>query len=127
MTAHTATRSLRHPTKARSAKPALTCVVPNQGQGAASARIATARWHFPRIFFIADTTEDGRDAIAWYHEKKSDDDRNIGLGPNYDWSSHAADAFGLMCIYYDQPDDAPPSERYRGRRTSSGGGSWQSA
>jgi hypothetical protein len=49
-------------------------------------------------------------------------------GPNHDWSSHGADGFGLMCIHYDQPDGTtPPPERYRGRRTTSGGGSWQSA
>jgi hypothetical protein len=63
-------------------------VIPDQGAGAASARIETARRHFPRIFFNAGTTEDGRDALGWYHEKKSNDDRNIGLGPNHDWSSH---------------------------------------
>jgi len=22
----------------------------------------------------------------------------VGLGPEHDWSSHAADAFGLMCL-----------------------------
>jgi hypothetical protein len=39
-----------------------------------------------------------------------------------------ADAFGLMCIRYDQPEGAPPlRERYRGRSSSGGGGSWQSA
>jgi hypothetical protein len=32
-------------------------VVPNQGAGAASARIETARRHFPRIFFNEATTE----------------------------------------------------------------------
>ena len=64
-------------------------VIPNQGAGAASARIETARRLFPRIFFNADTTEEGRDALGWYHEKKSNDDRNIGLGPNHDWSSTA--------------------------------------
>jgi phage terminase large subunit len=89
-------------------------VIPNQGAGAASARIETARRHFPRIFFNAETTEPGRDALGWYHEKKSNDDRNVGLGPNHDWSSHAADGFGLMCIHYDQPEGAPPPrERYR--------------
>ena len=103
-------------------------VIPNQGDGAASARIETARRHFPRIFFNADTTEDGRDALGWIHEKKSNDDRNIGLGPNRDWSSHGADGFGLMCIHYDQPDGAPPPrERYRGSAQQLGGGSWQSA
>ena len=60
--------------------------------------------------------EGGRDAIGWYHEKKSTDDRNIGLGPNRDWSSHGADSFGLMCIHYDQPEGTPARpERYRGR------------
>jgi phage terminase large subunit len=103
-------------------------VIPNQGAGAASARIETARRHFPRIFFNEGTTEAGRDALGWYHEKKSNDDRNMGLGPNHDWSSHGADAFGLMCVHYDQPDGAPPPRvRYRDRRSSTGGGSWQSA
>jgi phage terminase large subunit len=104
-------------------------VIPNQGAGAASARIETGRRLFPRVFFNKDSTEEGREALGWYHEKKSTDpERDIGLGPNHDWSSHAADAFGLMCIHYDQPDGAPPPrERYRDRRSSSGGGSWQSA
>lgn len=102
-------------------------VIPNQGAGAASARIETLRRHFNRIFFNAETTEGGRAAIGWYHEKKSKDERYIGLGPNHDWSSHGADALGMMAIHYDQPDGAPPPpERYRSRR-SSGGGSWQSA
>jgi hypothetical protein len=52
-----------------------------------------------------------REALGWYHKKKSTDpERDIGLGPNHDWSSQAADAFGLMCIHYDQPDGAPPPE-----------------
>jgi len=104
-------------------------VIPNQGAGAASARIETTRRLFPRIFFNEDTTEGGRDALGWYHEKKSNDDRNVGLGPNHDWSSHAADGFGLMCIHYDQPDSTlPQRQRYRDRGSrSSGGGSWQSA
>lgn len=78
-------------------------VIPNQGAGAAKMRIECGRRLFPRIWFNADTTEPGRDALGWYHEKKSDDDRGIGLGPNHDWSSHAADAFGLMCVTYEEP------------------------
>ena len=27
----------------------------------------------------------------------------VGLGPQHDWSSHSADAFGLMCIAYEEP------------------------
>lgn len=78
-------------------------VVPNQGKGAAKMRIEAARRLFPSIWFNEDTTEAGRDALGWYHEKRSDDDRNIGLGPEHDWSSHGADAFGLMCVVYEPP------------------------
>lgn len=77
-------------------------VVPNQGRGAAAARIEAARRLFPSIWFNAETTTAGRDALAWYHEKL-DDERKIGLGPEHDWSSHAADAFGLMCVAYEPP------------------------
>jgi phage terminase large subunit len=48
------------------------------------------------------TTEAGRDALGFYHEKK-DDARSVGLGPEHDWSSHAADAFGLLCVCYEVP------------------------
>lgn len=91
-------------------------VVPNQGKGAAKMRIEAARRLFPSIWFNKDTTEAGRDALGWYHEKKSDDDRNIGLGPEHDWSSHGADAFGLMCVVYEPPAAAKqisyPKRRY---------------
>lgn len=77
-------------------------VVPNQGKGAASARIEEARRLFPSMWFNAETTEAGRDALGWYHEKK-DEARGIGLGPDHDWASHSADAFGLMCVVYEEP------------------------
>lgn len=77
-------------------------VIPNQGRGAAMMRIEAARRLFPSIWFNADTTEPGRDALGWYHEKR-DEDRGIGLGPDHDWSSHAADSFGLMCVAYEAP------------------------
>ena len=32
-----------------------------------------------------------------------DEKRSIGLGPEHDWSSHAADAFGYMAIAYEEP------------------------
>lgn len=80
-------------------------VVPNQGKGAASARVEAARRLFPSVWFNADTTEPGRDALGWYHEKRSDDERGIGLGPEHDWSSHGADAFGLMCVAYSPPQE----------------------
>ena len=77
-------------------------VVPNQGKGAAAARIEALRRLFPSIWFDAETTEAGRAALGWYHEKK-DEARNIGLGPEHDWSSHGADAAGLMAVAYEEP------------------------
>ena len=77
-------------------------VVPNQGKGAASIRIEVTRRLFPRIWFNEATTEPGREALGHYHEKQ-DKDRGIGLGPNHDWSSHGADAFGLGCVVYEEP------------------------
>lgn len=77
-------------------------VIPNQGKGAAKLRIEAARRLFPSMWFNASTTEGGREALGWYHEKK-DDVRNIGLGPDHDWSSHSADAFGLMAVAYEPP------------------------
>jgi phage terminase large subunit len=76
-------------------------VIKNQGRGAAKARIEAGRRYFPSIWFNKDTTEAGLDALGWYHEKK-DDVRGIGLGPEHDWASHAADSFGLMCIAADK-------------------------
>jgi phage terminase large subunit len=85
-------------------------VIKNQGKGAAMMRIEAARRLFPRIWFDEPATEAGRDALGWYHEKK-DETRGVGLGPEHDWSSHAADAFGLMCIAYEEPDRARAAER----------------
>lgn len=82
-------------------------VVPNQGAGAAMQRVEAARRLFPQMWFDAEKCEGGLDAIGWYHEKK-DENRNIGLGPNHDWSSHGADAFGLVAISYREPVSSAP-------------------
>jgi phage terminase large subunit len=94
--------------------------VSNQGRGAALKRVEAARRLFPSIWFNAPKTQPGLDALGWYHEKR-DDARNVGLGPEHDWSSHGADAFGLMCVAYEEPQNQRPSEvepRY------GGAGSW---
>jgi len=77
-------------------------VIPNQGSGAAAARIEAVRRLAPKLWFNAATTEAGRDALGYYHERR-DENRSVGLGPEHDWSSHAADAFGLMAICYKEP------------------------
>jgi phage terminase large subunit len=77
-------------------------VIPNQGAGAARARIEAGRRLFPSIWFNAETTDAGLAALGWYHEKK-DEQRNVGLGPEHDWASHGADAFGLMAVAYEPP------------------------
>jgi phage terminase large subunit len=82
-------------------------VVPNQGKGAARMRIESSRRRFPIIWFNESRTTAGRDALGWYHEKK-DDQRGVGLGPEHDWSSHGADAFGLMCVTYSEPVKEAP-------------------
>lgn len=85
-------------------------IVPNQGKGAAKARIEAARRHFASIWFNAPeganpettpTCAGGLEALGWYHEKR-DESRGIGLGPDHDWSSHGADAFGLACVCAEQ-------------------------
>jgi phage terminase large subunit len=73
-------------------------LVKNQGAGAALQRIDATRRLFPSIRFNADTTEGGRDALGWYHEKR-DEKRGIGLGPEHDFASHGADAFGLLAVF----------------------------
>ncbi|WP_315704566.1 MULTISPECIES: PBSX family phage terminase large subunit [unclassified Bradyrhizobium] len=76
--------------------------VKNQGRGAAMMRIEALRRLGPQLWFNEATTEAGREALGFYHERK-DEARNIGLGPEHDWSSHAADALGLMAICYEAP------------------------
>jgi len=77
-------------------------VVPNQGRGAAAERIEAVRRLMPSVWFSGEKTQAGRDALGHYHEKR-DEKRGIGLGPEHDWSSHGADAFGLMAISYEAP------------------------
>lgn len=82
-------------------------VVPNQGKGAAMLRVEAARRLMPAMWFNEPTTQPGLDALGWYHEKR-DEARGIGLGPDHDWASHSADAFGLMCVAYELPASSKP-------------------
>src|SRR5215467_3292123 len=72
---------------------------------------------FPRIWFNQVTTQPGIDALGAYHAKR-DEQRLVDLGPEHDWASHAADAFGMMCIAYEEPvsrPDRPYQHRFHKR------------
>lgn len=75
--------------------------VENQGKGAAMKRIDKARNIFNRFWFDADKCAKGLKALGWYHEKINDG--GYGVGPEHDWASHSADAFGLAAIDYQEP------------------------
>jgi len=72
-------------------------VTKNAGAGAAMQRIVAIRKVFASCRFDSVKCEGGIEALGWYHERR-DASRTIGLGPDHDWSSHAADAFGLLAI-----------------------------
>ena len=72
------------------------------------------------VWFNEKTTEAGRDALGYYHERK-DENRNVGIGPEHDWSSHAADAFGYMAISYEEPP-ASNSSGFNGHRSPESSG-----
>jgi phage terminase large subunit len=92
--------------------------IKNQGKGAALKRVEAGRRLFPRIWFDATKCQAGIDALGWYHERK-DEARNIGLGPEHDWASHGADAFGLMCVAYEEPRG-----KRKGPPPAGGAGAW---
>jgi phage terminase large subunit len=81
-------------------------VVPNQGKGAAMQRIHALRALLPSCRWNEETTRAGREALRYYHEKW-DENRDIGLGPEHDWSSHCADAAGLVAIYRQSINTSP--------------------
>jgi phage terminase large subunit len=59
-------------------------------KGYLPAKGEAARRIFPRCWFNEKTTEAGRDALGYYHERK-DENRNVGLGPEHDWSKADSD------------------------------------
>lgn len=80
-------------------------VVPNQGKGAAVERIYALRAIFQQCRFDEERTAIGRETLSYYHEKR-DEVRDIGLGPEHDFSSHCADAAGLVAVYREKIKNA---------------------
>lgn len=102
-----------------------TKVIPNQGRGAAMQRVEAARRTFPRIWLNTPNTDPGVEALGAYHEKV-DDKREVGLGPLHDWSSDAADSFGMMCQVYEEPKASlkPPERQFFSADPSDAGTAW---
>lgn len=98
-------------------------VIPNQGKGAAMARVKEAQRLFPRMRFDERKCEGGLEALGAYHEKR-DPERGIGLGPDHDWSSHSSDALGLGAVAYQEPDSGhwyeDDDDDIRGRNGTTG-------
>ena len=96
-----------------------TQIVPNQGRAAAMNRIEVTRRLFPRVWIDEERCTGGIDALGAYHAKR-DEHRLIDLGPEHDWASHAADAFGMMMVAYAEP------RRKRPRQAGAEQRSWMS-
>jgi phage terminase large subunit len=95
-------------------------VIRNQGPSAAMLRIDAGRRLFPRMWFNEATTADGLEVLGAYHERR-DDKREIGLGPEHDWASHGADAFGLLAVAYEEPRVKREAAR---KPVHAGGNAW---
>lgn len=92
-------------------------IVPNQGPGAALLRVEASRRLFQTYWFNEATTRAGRRSLGAYHEKR-DPNRNVGLGPEHDWSSDDADAFGMIAIVHKPPPVKEKVDRYRRDRSA---------
>lgn len=92
----------------------------NQGSGAARQRIEAVRKIFPNCWFDERKTSAGIRALGWYHEK-IDEARGVGLGPDHDWSSHCADAFGLMALISEEIQMQQNRVKQHSESLSSGG------
>lgn len=79
--------------------------VANQGRGAAMQRVEALRRLFPACWFNEATTGDGLAALGWYHAKKNEAGHD--MGPEHDWSSHSADAAGLVAVHQAQAGSSP--------------------
>ena len=75
--------------------------IPNQGKGASFERVEASRNLFGQMWFDEEKCRHGLKCLGWYHEKKNDG--GYGVGVDHDWSSHSADAFGLVAVDYKPP------------------------
>lgn len=77
-------------------------IIKSGNKGAPMQRIDAARKVFPSVHFDKEKCAAGIKSLEAYREDWHEE-KQIGLGPLHDWSSHDADAFGLMCVDYQDP------------------------
>ena len=82
-------------------------------------RVEAVRRTMPRVWFNSPTCDAGIESLGAYHERR-DDKRNVGLGPEHDFASDAADSFGMLCQLYEEP--RPNIRRIDPPRPLGGGG-----
>ena len=77
--------------------------------------IQAARATFPRCYFNEKTTEDGLEALRFYHHKYDEEKKIFSTEPDHDWSSHTADAFRYLSLVWKEarkePDQPPIEEQ----------------
>lgn len=98
-------------------------VIKNQGAGAAMQRVEAFRRISDSVWIDEERCEGGLDCLGWYHEK-IDEKRGIGLGPDHDWSSHGADAAGLMAVIAEDVFNEQNRRRPKQKNLGSSGGGW---
>ena len=62
--------------------------------------IGAARTVFPRVWFNEAGCQDGLKALRRYQRKVQADEKSLQRNPAHDWTSHYADAFRGLAVFY---------------------------
>jgi phage terminase large subunit len=65
--------------------------------------------------------------VLGYYLERNNENRNVGLGPEKDWSSHCADSLGYLAISYEEPPASNASGLNRRRSPEPPRGSFWAA
>lgn len=95
-------------------------IIKSGSRGAPMQRIDAARKVFGVIYFDKEKCAAGLKSLTAYREHW-DEEKQVGMGPLHDWSSHDADAFGLMCIDYQEPREVASFDYAMARQAT---GAW---
>jgi phage terminase large subunit len=89
-------------------------IVPNIG---VQDGIQAVRRMLPRVWFNADTCNDGIEALRQYQREWDDEKKSFRASPRHDWTSHPADAFRMLAVVEreaapEQPKESKPLLKY---------------